>query len=346
MTLVKLILIIENIKRRMNRQYICVVGLGNISTRHRKNIRKVFKNSYIIGLSSSQRNIADLPHECDLVVQSLKEVLEYNIQLAIIASPATMHYGHAHFFISNNIPTLIEKPIAASLTDAHKIQASAYKYKTPVAVGYCLRYMPSARIVKETIKNSLIGDIYNIHICAGEHLDFWRKNKDYRESVSALKKLGGGVLLELSHEIDYLCWLIEDVKFQSSYIRNSNYLDIDKDIEDAADIIFKISNGTCTMHLDFLQTPSQRHATFYGTKGRLEWDIKHNTVDLITIDSEKNLYNGTNWDKNNMYLDMLNDFRKYTKNKSSEYLASVKNIIKVIELINQIKSFEEGESFL
>ena len=32
----------------------------------------------------------------------------------------------------------------------------------------------------------------------------WRSNRDYRKSSSLKKVEGGGVLLELSHEIDYI----------------------------------------------------------------------------------------------------------------------------------------------
>ena len=35
---------------------------------------------------------------------------------------------------------------------------------------------------------------------------------NYTKSVSAQKKLGGGVLLELSHELDYLKWIFKNLR--------------------------------------------------------------------------------------------------------------------------------------
>ena len=62
----------------------------------------------------------------------------------------------------------------------------------------------------------------------------WRPNSDYTKSVSAIKKLGGGVLLELSHDIDYLVWLFGNVKWVNSTIHRQGNLKIDT--EDTAHV--------------------------------------------------------------------------------------------------------------
>ena len=71
-------------------------------------------------------------------------------------------------------------------------------------VGYNLRYMKSLIKFREILSKKKIGKILSVRSEVGSYLPSWRKDTDYKKSVSAKKKLGGGVLLELSHDIDYL----------------------------------------------------------------------------------------------------------------------------------------------
>ena len=64
---------------------------------------------------------------------------------------------------------------------------------------------------------------------ASSWLPDWRPQIEYKDSVSAKNDLGGGVLLELSHEIDLALWLFGKFEITYSFIRNSRILDIDVD---------------------------------------------------------------------------------------------------------------------
>ncbi|MFX7793064.1 Gfo/Idh/MocA family oxidoreductase, partial [Acinetobacter baumannii] len=66
----------------------------------------------------------------------------------------------------------------------------------------------SAQQVRQMIQEGVIGNLYNAFIEIGQYLPDWRPTKDYRETVSAKTELGGGVLLELSHELDYAQWIL------------------------------------------------------------------------------------------------------------------------------------------
>jgi len=56
-----------------------------------------------------------------------------------------------------------------------------------------------------------------VEIKVGHFLPLWRPNADYRKSYRSKRWLGGGVDLELSHEIDYCLWLFGD-KYKKSQI--------------------------------------------------------------------------------------------------------------------------------
>lgn len=63
--------------------------------------------------------------------------------VAIIATPTDTHHDWAHLLIERNIPLLIEKPLASSLTQAASIRTAADFGKVPVHVGYLNRFNPA-----------------------------------------------------------------------------------------------------------------------------------------------------------------------------------------------------------
>ena len=99
------------------------------------------------------------------------------------------------------------------------------------------RYMPLFNNIKNIIDQRIIGNILAVNVYAGQYLPNWRSNSDYRDGVSANKSLGGGVLLELSHEIDYVIWLFGVPKSVICSAPKISNLEID--VEDIANIIFE-----------------------------------------------------------------------------------------------------------
>ena len=163
----------------------------------------------------------------------------------------------------------------------------------------------------------------------------WRSGKDYKDTVSAKLSLGGGVLFELSHEIDYIQWLLGDMSLEYAHLRSS--LDLGLDVEDSADLVLTNSVGTvCSMHLDFLQKTAQRKCSFIGSNGRLEWDLVSNSVELISENKTQMLYQDSEWDKNQMYIDMINDFVSAINGKPNRCV-TVSESAKVVGLVELIK---------
>ena len=144
----------------------------------------------------------------------------------------------------------------------------------------------------------------NVSVCAGQFLPDWRSLKNFKNSVSAKKNLGGGVLLELSHEIDYIQWLLGPVKVHYAKLRSSSELNLE--VEEIADAVLVSNTGTiCNMHLDFLQKKVTRTCSFIGEKGKLDWDLLTNTITLYTKYETVCLFDKPNWDSNDMYICLL-----------------------------------------
>ncbi|MDA7735341.1 Gfo/Idh/MocA family oxidoreductase [Gammaproteobacteria bacterium] len=315
---------------------VAVIGLGNIAKRHRANLKLIFPNSTIYAMSASGRSIFTEVDDVDKFVTSIEELLDAQIEFAVIASPAPFHAESAIKLIENGIPILIEKPVTTNIIDAHKIQAAQDKYKTSVGIGYCLRFLPSALVMKERIDSGIIGKPYYCNIEIGQFLPDWRPDINHLKSVSAQPELGGGVLLELSHELDYAAWFLGDLKLEHAVLSSSEELGLK--VEDTADIMCTTSkNVVANIHLDFLQKNVNRKCRIVGTEGALEWDLIQNEVRHISNDNNVSLYCEPKWDKNKMYINMMIDFLKDTGPLQSN-VASLTDATKTVTLIENIKS--------
>lgn len=314
---------------------IVVVGLGNITRRHRQNLRQMFPQGTIIAVSASGRIPQEAVCNADQVVSSIDAALALHPAFAIVASPASYHYQHAAPFINAGVPVLIEKPVVADSSDAARLQELAQKTNTMVAVAYCLRYLPSAAITKQLLDAGDIGHVHNAQITIGQFLPDWRPTTDFRQSVSARQALGGGVLLELSHELDYLQWLLGPQQVLHAVLRNSRELDLE--VEEIADMVMVNTPGTIsTLHMDFLQKQACRRCTFIGSKARLEWDLMANSVTRHSADGTVSCYSQPGWNKNGMYLAMLEDFLAAMAGKPNNCI-TLDEALATVQLIEQIK---------
>ncbi|HAT2712714.1 TPA: Gfo/Idh/MocA family oxidoreductase [Aeromonas hydrophila] len=315
---------------------IAVIGLGNISIRHRHNLKYLYPFASIYAMSASGQVAVSEVSDCDVFVSSVEELIQHRIELAIVASPATLHAVHAIPLIEAGIPVLIEKPLAVSLADCEAIQTASREHNTPVAVGYCLRYLPSALIMKELLDEQKVGRCYYAHVEIGQYLPDWRPNKDYRHSVSASAELGGGVLLELSHEFDYIQWLLGPLLVKYANLCSSEELALS--VEDMADIILSSTTGTITsVHLDFLQRKAHRKCRVIGSEGTLEWDLIQNSVSLSSAKGVEIIYCEPDWDKNEIYLIMMTDFVNLIQGTTS-HCVSIEDATQTVALIEKIKA--------
>lgn len=315
---------------------VAVIGLGNIATRHRRNLKQLFPHAQLYAMSASGRMPHETVSDADHLVASIDALIAQQIQLVIVASPAPFHAAHAIPLIEAGITILIEKPVTATLDELKALQEAAAQSQTPVAVGYCLRYLSSAIEMKKYLSSGMLGNLYHAHVEIGQYLPDWRPSKDYRESVSARAALGGGALLELSHELDYTQWLLGELTLQHAILRQSEELGLE--VEDSADMLLSTEqNAVVYLHLDFLQRKAYRQCRFVGSKGALEWDLISNEIRFVYAQGTQVLYSEPAWDKNQMYTAMVLDFVAHIHRQPSQCV-SLDEAAKSLELITQIKN--------
>lgn len=236
---------------------------------------------------------------------------------------------------------LIEKPISSNLENALKFKSIVKRTNCKIMVGYNLRFLPSLKVFREEIFKSSIGKIYSISAEVGQNLRTWRPQKNYTETVSAQKKLGGGVLLELSHELDYLSWIFGEVDWVSGYLAKQSNLKID--VEDIAYCLLGFKDNkfdhtfVANLTLDFIRKDSTRYCIVHGEEGSIRWNGLENSVEIL-LNSEsdwRSIFNGK-INKDESYINELEHFLDcITKDKQPS--VTVDEAFKTLKIIDSIR---------
>ena len=317
-----------------------IKGSGNIALRHAINIKKNSKKNKILFLTNN--NTSEFKNFCKknkfFVYNNEEKLDNIKIKAILICSPSKFHIKNLKTLsnLSNNF--FIEKPISSKLSEALKVLE--YKKKL-IFVGYNLLYDKKLIYLKKLIKKKIkkFGKLYYVQCDVGQCLKTWRRNKDYTKTVSAKKSLGGGVLLELSHEINYLCWLFGRPKKISSNIKKVSKLKID--VEDYAvhNINFK-KNLICNLRTDFIRKDKKRNINLVFENYSIFIDFVKDKIKIINNIKAKIISFKIN--SNTSYKDQLNFFLDLIKRKKKDpnlrLALDTLNVIKYARLSNKNNS--------
>ncbi|WP_367237607.1 Gfo/Idh/MocA family oxidoreductase [Pseudomonas sp. Rh2] len=314
-----------------------VIGSGSIARRHIANIKSLYDDARVFCISASGRAVSAEEVGADAVYTDIEQAITAKPDLAVVASPAPFHAEQAATLLKAGIPTLVEKPLSDSLGALSTFKGVLEANKDKIEVAYNLRYMPSAIKLKELLGDSILGRVLRVTIDVGQYLPDWRPSTDYRLNVSAQKRLGGGVILELSHELDYLIWFFGS--FDSAYCVTSNSGILEVDVEDGAYAILSREDGlVAIIQMDFLQRKPARTCKIVGELGTLIWDVMCNSIVLRGASGEEQvLFSGPDYDRNTMYLDEISHFSKVADGLLSPAV-DIYQAMSVMELVEALKN--------
>jgi len=236
------------------------------------------------------------------VFDDVKQALSKNPDLVFICTPPSAHIKIALEAVKNNAHVFIEKPLSNSLNKVDELNKIAKKKNLQIFVGYCFRFHKGLQLVKKMVDEQKIGKILSIRAEFGQYLPDWRPWQDYKKSYTAKKDLGGGIILDGSHEIDYARWLIGNVESVFCFADKISSLDVET--EDVAEILLKFKNGAIgEIHLDFIRPGYTRNCEILGEKGVIVWDFAENVVKIYDLKRKKWEVIKTPSDTNDMYVD-------------------------------------------
>ena len=286
-----------------------IVGLGSIGARHLANLKTIEQVSHITVCHHRSGGTYPADVLANSSVYRLEDAIKVKPDIAFITGPASRHMEAALTFARQGVNLFIEKPLSNDMRGVDELLETCQRRNLVLMVGYNLRFYRPLQVMRQALIEGRIGLPLMIQAEVGQYLPDWRPDHDYRQSVSARRDLGGGAVLELSHELDYARWLLGEVQAVSA--QTSHVSDLEIDVEDVADIILQFRSGSQgNIHLDMMRRPPTRSCRIIGAKGTLTWDgISHQTQ---LFSSETNswidLHPATSIDWNDMYVAELVHF--------------------------------------
>lgn len=321
-------------------------GLGSIGMKHLgilKDIEKEKKEKFDI--YSFQRDKSKENIEGIRFVYGWDEIKKIRPDIAFITNPTDLHIETANLCAEEGMDLFIEKPIStdskSAMKDIDNLEKKVRDKRLKSYVAYCLRFHPAIKWMKEYLSEK---KPLHIRVINSSYLPDWRPGRNHKEIYSSHKNQGGGVILDLSHELDYLSYLfgnISEMKVNSSRISDTTV-----DSEDFADIIMRFSENNkknnfisfCNLHLDFMSHDLRREIIVDFENESIVVDLVNNTV---TIKKSKTEQKTIRFEKNEMYKEQILFFLGHNANdfkKNMNDISEAKEIFKhILECKRQVK---------
>jgi glutamate-1-semialdehyde aminotransferase/spore coat polysaccharide biosynthesis protein SpsF (cytidylyltransferase family)/predicted dehydrogenase len=323
---------------------VLVVGCGSIGRRHARNLK-----------SLGVQRLAF----CDTSLEALKQCGEelngemfgdygealqkFRPDIVLICTPPVYHVEEALAALQVQAHVFIEKPLSHESSGIQPLIAETRRSDRNVQIGYNMRFHPGLKILKELIDSGKIGRVLWLNVEAGQYLPDWRPWQNYRESYSACRELGGGIILDGSHELDYICWLLgrpTEVTCRSEHLSS-----LDVDVESSAWIYLSFpERRRAELHLDFVQRAYTRTCKVVGETGTALWDFSVHEVRWFS--AEQSAWNSIPYvfEPNDMYVAEMVHFLESLGSKTGPMvdLEQGRDVIRVVEAAK--KSSEEGRT--
>jgi glutamate-1-semialdehyde 2,1-aminomutase/spore coat polysaccharide biosynthesis protein SpsF len=285
-----------------------VVGCGSIGTRHIGNLQELGVRD-LVAFDTDPERRAEVARRFGVqTVDTLKG--DWNgVNAVVIATPSSLHVPLATEAARRGCHLFIEKPLSDSLAGVPELLETVRRKNTTVLVGCNLRFHPGLKRVKQLIDEGAIGRPVSAHAEMGYYLPDWRPTEDYRTSYSARRALGGGIILDAIHEIDYLMWMLGEVSNVSCFAGTLSGLNLD--VEDTAAILLRFASGAIgEVHVDYIQRSYSRTCRVIGDDGSISWDYIARRVELFSPASGKwrTALEWPDWDLNDMYREEIAHF--------------------------------------
>ncbi|OAZ03113.1 Gfo/Idh/MocA family protein [Flavobacterium succinicans] len=282
---------------------ILIIGLGSIGRKHINAIKSLNNHSSIYALRSNSNG------ENEPGVENIYDLNEsiVNFDFAIIANPTHLHYEFIEKLTHKNISLIIEKPALSSLKDVNRLVDLIEKKQVTTYVACNLRFHPCILFLKNKLKTEKLR-INELNVYCGSYLPDWRPGKDFRKIYSANSSMGGGVHLDLFHELDYTTWLFGLPNKSQSLFRNVSSLEIDA--VDYANYILHYDNFTAHITLNYYRRKPKREI-------EIVFDNEIWTVDLIKNviknDSDEYLFEAPDFNIMDSYVSQIEYFTSCLK---------------------------------
>ena len=285
-----------------------VAGCGSIGQRHIGNLQRLGITKILaVEPRDEQRSAIASRYAIDAVAD-LETALDKHPFAALVCTPSKLHLGQALAAAQAGCHLFVEKPLAETMEGVDKLIYAVDGRELLSLVGCNFRFHPGLRKVKQLLEDGCIGRVISARADFGQYLPDWHPWEDYRKGYSANRSMGGGVLLDRIHEIDYMRWLLGEADEVSAIVGHFSGLEIDTN--DVAEMMIRFrSSAIGSLHMDYVRRSYRCSLDITGELGSIEWSFDGHIVRWYL--AEDRCWRSQSWkqyDPNQMYLEEMEHF--------------------------------------
>ncbi len=323
----------------MSNLHILVIGAGSVGKRHARNLRQL--GCHVSCVDPRADRLTEAVEE-GTVVENFTD-LKRAIPAAaydgfVIASPPVFHVDQILQVAATSRWILCEKPLSVDAASAKRIAAASAR----VLLGYTYRWWPPVVEFRRRLYAGEIGQVRHLRFVMSAHLADWHPWERYQDFFMASKEQGGGALLDESHFIDLMLWMLG--RPANLFARVEKISDLEINTDDNVDILVSYASGLrVNLHLDLIGRPYERSITAVGEAGTLAWSYEENTVKLGKTGEPKWEVQSFSCKRNEMFLGATREFLRLVVGETPTPTCSVADGLAVLEVLDACrKSSETG----
>lgn len=251
---------------------VLIIGLGSIALKHIKALQELYPTIIIYALRRKGESSKGI--EGVIEIYDINEIDIDSIDFILISNPTSVHYDTIKKVIMYKRPLFIEKPLFSEITeDSNALVNKVEEQGIPTYVACNLRFLECIAKIKELIVGKRVNEV---NVYCGSYLPDWRPNVDFRKVYSANKEMGGGVHIDLIHELDYIYWLFGTPYHTQSFFSNKSSLNITA--YDYANYLWEYNDFSISVVLNYYRKDSKRTLEILTDEGTYLVDLLKNTI--------------------------------------------------------------------
>lgn len=299
-----------------------IIGFGSIARKHLTALRELEPEAEVFALRSSASHEAIEGVASIVSLEELRDPPDF----VIVSNPTVFHAASIREASGLGCPLFIEKPVLSDLSEADGILNLVREKKLLTYTACNLRFHPVIRFLKGHL-NEHVSRVNEVNIYCGSYLPDWRPGKKFREIYSSSEVMGGGVHLDLIHEIDYCAWLFgmpvssESLKTRRSSLRIP--------ATDFASYRLLYPGFTANIILNYYRRDSKREVEIVGENATVTADLLAGTVRSSA--SKEFLYESEP-DMSRTYVEQMRYFLDHVAS-GSQPMNSVDEALEVLKIV-------------
>ena len=322
-----------------------VVGCGSIGKRHIRNLLGL-GNRDIVAFDVAAERRKDVTATLGIAtVDDLRLAWEQRPEVCLITTPTSWHLPLALEAAERGCHLFIEKPLSHNWEGVERLLDTVRRKNLVTLVGCNLRFRPGLRKVKNLLAERAIGRVIAARVEFGSYLPNWHPWEDYRRGYSARGELGGGIILDAIHEIDYARWLLGEAIHVVCFADKISQLEIDT--EDTAALLIRFASGVIgEVHLDYVQRAARRKCRIIGEGGTIQWsDAEQVCWSPANLKEPIKFPSPAGWKSDQMYIDEMAHFLRCIAGEEKPEL-DVDEAAKVLRIALAAKQSAEERNWI